>query len=182
MPLHDPPTDRQAETRGVEVVPGGVGLVELDKRALELVAGHADPGVPDRDDHDVLPACGIDGDGPRRVFCILDGVGDQVVEDLTEEDPVGPDGDPRWDVVVKDDGLRLERDRVVPKRVVKLGPQVEGFEVELDVEGVHPGELQGFLDQVFHVGDVVAGDLKEAPELRVLLALEEPRHERNQRG
>ena len=93
MGLDQPPGQRQPQA-GAGVVPVGVAdLLELLEHPVMVVGGDADAGVGDGDRHD-----GAAGGGDRDPAALggeLDRVGEQVLQDLPEPDPVGERGEHR---------------------------------------------------------------------------------------
>ena len=136
-----------AETAGG----GGVGLGERHEEAGDLFLGHADAGITDG-----KAEVGLSGDGMRAldieddlaVLGELDGVANEVEEDLPETAGVGADA--RGDVGVEvDDELDALLDGLLGEEVHDAfddGVEVELLGEDLDLGGLDLGEVEDVLD------------------------------------
>ena len=90
MALDDPPTDREPQAGAAVVLAGGP--LEALEDAFPLWRGDPDPVVPDLHARPAVGRrLGLDNDARDGARCdVLQGVADQVVEHLPQQDPVGP--------------------------------------------------------------------------------------------
>ena len=152
--LHQALADRQPQAGAAVVAVGGVLDLEEGLEHLGgLVGRDADAGVADREAEPGLAlggGRGGDADGDRALVGELDGVADDVEEELVELAPVA-DHPPRHrgrHVADEGDTLALGLHRLQRQHVVDGLAQVEGFALQVELAGLDAREAQHVLEDL----------------------------------
>ncbi|MPL67351.1 hypothetical protein SDC9_13042 [bioreactor metagenome] len=176
--------DREAKAHALVAARGAGALVDLGETVeddRELVVGNADAGILDPEHHHVALALVAHGD--RAVIGELEGVAEQVGQDLAEAHFVGGDRQvghlaAQLEVLLGGHRLHLVEDRLRhPQAVHARG--LDAHRVRLDpgqVEHVVDQRLQlhpGIADPVGEGADVGAIGVEQPPQRGVVLRLEQ---------
>src|SRR5262249_54353419 len=149
------------ETRSADVArSAAIDPVKSLEKAREVLLGDTRPRITDEDAHLVV------GSGCRDLHggagSVLDGVVDEIGQDLLEGAPIGKDREPTLDLSAgKKDRVARSGQREKVDHVIDELPDFERHDAELELLRLDAAELQQIFHQLVEPFAVASDDLDE---------------------